>query len=100
MGSLVNQANEAYQTWKSTNWPSDVAGWNALTTEQKMALWATEQQYQLGISDAQAIESSFYEARAEAFAAFESQKQQELAALQQLWQSKEDNDFDVDFGDE
>ena len=97
MGSLVNQANEAYQSWKSANWPSDVAGWNALTTEQKMNLWATEQQYQLGIADARAIEESFYEARAEVFAAFEAQKQQELAALQQLWQSKEDNDFDVDY---
>ena len=100
MGSLVNQANEAYQSWKEANWPSDVAGWNALTTEQKMNLWVTEQQYQLGIADAQAIESSFFEARAEVFAAFEAQKQTELAALQQLWQSKEDNDFDVDYGDE
>ena len=100
MGSLVNAAQTAYNDWKSANWPTDVAGWNALTDAQKLTLWATEQQYQLGIADAQAIESSFYEARAEAFAAFESQKQQELAALQQLWQSKEDNDFDVDFGDE
>ena len=97
MGSLVNQANEAYQSWKEANWPSDVAGWNALTTEQKMNLWATEQQYQLGIADAQAIEESFFEARAETFAAFEAQKQTELAALQQLWQSKEDADFDVDY---
>jgi len=100
MGSLVNQANEAYNTWKAANWPTDVAGWNALTTEQKMELWATEQQYQLGIADARAIEESFYEARSEAFAAFESQKQQELVALQQLWQSKEDADYDVDYGDE
>ena len=100
MGSLVNKANEAYNTWKAANWPTDVAGWNALTTEQKMELWATEQQYQLGIADARAIEESFYEARSEAFAAFESQKQQELVALQQLWQSKEDNDFNVDYGDE
>jgi len=98
MGSLVSQAQEAYQTWKAANYPSDVAGWNALTVEQKMNLWATEQQYQLGISDARAIEESFYEARSAAFAQFESQKQQELVALQNLWQAKEDNGlYDVDY---
>ena len=97
MGSLVNAAQTAYNEWKAANWPSDVAGWNALTTEQKMNLWATEQQYQLAISDAQAIETSFYEARADVFAQFEATKQSELAALQQIWQSKEDNDFDVDY---
>ena len=97
MGSLTQSAQEAYNTWKTANWPADVAGWNALTTEQKMELWATEQQYQLGISDAQAIESSFYEDRNAAFATFEAQKQQEFVALQNLWQAKEDNGFDVDY---
>lgn len=98
MGSLVTAAQAAYNTWKGANWPSDVAGWNALTTEQKMELWAIEQQYQLGISDAQAIESSFYEARSAAFAAFEAQKQQEFVALQNLWQAKEDDGpYDVDY---
>ena len=98
MGSLVNQANEAYQTWKSANWPSDVAGWNALTDAQKLTLWATEQQYQLGISDARAIEESFFEARSAAFASFESTKQQEFVALQNLWQAKEDDGpYDVDY---
>ena len=96
MGSLVNAATEAYNSWKTANWPADVAGWNALTTEQKMELWATEQQYQLGISDARAIEESFFEARSDAFAVFEAQKQQEFVALQNLWQSKEDAGFDVD----
>ena len=96
MGSLVTAAQAAYNTWKGVNWPSDVASWNALTTEQKMELWAIEQQYLLGISDAQAIETSFYEARAEVFAAFEAQKQQEFVALQNLWQGKEDAGFDVD----
>lgn len=98
MGSLVNQATEAYNTWKAANYPSDVAGWNALTTEQKMNLWSTEQQYQLGISDARAIEESFYEARTAAFAQFEATKQQEFVALQNLWQSKEDDGpYDVDY---
>ena len=98
MGSLVNQATEAYNTWKTANWPTDVAGWNALTDAQKLALWSTEQQYQLGISDARAIEESFYEARSAEFAAFEAQKQQEFVALQNLWQAKEDNGpFDVDY---
>ena len=98
MGSLVNQATEAYNNWKSTNWPADVAGWNALTDAQKLALWSTEQQYQLGISDARAIEESFFEARSDAFAQFEAQKQQEFVALQNLWQSKEDDGpFDVDY---
>ena len=62
MGSLVTAAQVAYNTWKEANWPADVAGWNALTDAQKLALWSTEQQYQLGISDARAIEESFYEA--------------------------------------
>lgn len=97
MGYLVNQATEAYNTWKNANWPTDVSAWNALTTEQKMELWATEQQYQLGIADARAIEESFYEARTAAFEAFEATKRTELSALQTLWQSKEDNDFDVDY---
>lgn len=100
MGSLVNQATEAYNTWKSANMPTDVAGWNALTDAESLALQKTEQTYKQAIEDARLIEESFYEARSAAFAAFESQKQQELVALQQLWQSKEDNGFDVDYGDE
>ena len=75
----------------------DVAAWNALTTEQKMTLWGSEQMYLLAVSDAQAIEESFYEARADAFTQFEAQKQSEFVALQTLWQSKEDADYDVDY---
>lgn len=97
MGSLVNQATEAYNSWKAANWPSNVTEWNALTDAEKLALWSTEQLYQLGIADAQAMESSFFEARASVFAAFEATKQSEFAALQTLWQSKEDNGFDVDY---
>ena len=98
MGSLVSQAQEAYNSWKAANYPSDVAGWNALTDTQKLALWSTEQQYQLGISDARAIEESFFEARTAAFAQFEATKQQEFVALQNLWQVKEDNGpYDVDY---
>jgi len=100
MGSLVNQATEAYNTWKSANMPTDVTAWNALTDAESLALWKTEQTYKQAIEDARLIEESFYEARSAAFAAFESQKQQELVALQQLWQSKEDADYDVDYGDE
>ena len=100
MGSLVNATQTTYNEWKAANWPSNVTAWNALTTEQKMALWGSEQMYLLAVSDAQAIESSFYEARAEAFAQFEATKQSEFSALQALWQSKEDNGFDVDYGDE
>ena len=99
MGSLVNQATQAYNEWKTANWPTDVSGWNALTDAQKLTLWATEQQYQLGISDAQAMESSFYEARTYVFEQFEATKRSELSALQTLWQQKEDNGFDVDFGE-
>ena len=40
---------------------------------------------------------SFFEARSDAFAQFEATKQSEFSALQVLWQSKEDNDFDVDY---
>lgn len=100
MGSLVTAAQTAYNDWKSANWPTDVSAWNALTTEQKMTLWGSEQMYLLAVSDAQAIESSFFEARSEAFAQFEAQKQSEFVALQTLWQSKEDADYDVDYGDE
>lgn len=96
MGSLVNQAQTAYNTWKSENWPTDVTTWNALTDAQKMALWSSEQMYKLAISDAQLIESSFYDARTEAFAQFEAIKQTEFVALQQLWQSKEDAGYNVD----
>ena len=100
MGSLVTAAQTAYNDWKSANWPTDVSAWNELTDAEKITLWGSEQMYLLAVSDAQAIESSFYEARAEAFAQFEATKQSEFSALQVLWQSKEDNDFDVDYGDE
>ena len=97
MGSLVTQAQSAYNTWKSENTPTDVSGWSELTDAEALALWRTEQTYLQAISDAQAIETSFYEARTEAFAAFEATKQSEFAALSSLWQSKEDNDYDVDY---
>ena len=100
MGSLVNQATETYNTWKVANWPSDVTAWNALTDAEKLALWSNDQMYQLAVADARLIEESFYEARSQAFSQFEATKQSEFAALQTLWQSKEDNGFDVDFGDE
>ena len=100
MGSLINQATEAYNTWKSANMPTDVTAWNALTDAESLALWKTEQTYKQAIEDARLIEESFYEARSAAFSAFEATKQSEFVALQQLWQSKEDNDFDVDYGDE
>ena len=97
MGSLINQATEAYNTWKSANMPTDVTAWNALTDAESLALWKTEQTYKQAIEDARLIEESFYEARSAAFTAFEATKQSEFVALQQLWQSKEDNDFDVDY---
>ena len=96
MGSLVSQAQEAYNDWRADNWPADVTEWTELTDEEKMALWGSEQMYLLAVSDAQAIESSFYEARAEAFATFEATKQSGFSALQVSWQAKEDAGFDVD----
>ncbi len=100
MGNLVSQAQTAYNTWKSANMPTDVTAWNALTDAESLALWKTEQTYKQAIEDARLIEESFYEARSAAFAAFEATKQAEFVALQQLWQSKEDADYDVDYGDE
>ena len=38
MGSLINQATEAYNTWKSANMPTDVTAWNALTDAALLAL--------------------------------------------------------------
>lgn len=96
MGSLVSQAQTAYNEWKATNWPTDMSAWNALTTEAKIALWGSEQMYLLAISDAQAIEESFFAARTEAFAQFEAIKQTEFVALQNSWQAKENAGFDVD----
>ena len=97
MGNLVNNAQAAYTAWSTANKPVDVAGWNALTSEQALALWKDEQMYLAAIADAQSIETSFYEARSAAFAAFEATKQSEFAALQNSWQAKEDNGFDVDY---
>ena len=100
MGNLVSQAQTAYNTWKSANMPTDVTAWNALTDAESLALWKTEQTYKQAIEDARLIEESFYEARSAAFSAFEATKQSEFVALQQLWQAKEDADYDVDYGDE
>lgn len=100
MGKLISDAQTAYNAWAAANKPTDVEGWTTITSEQALNLWKTEQTYLAAIEDARLIETSFYEARSAAFTAFEATKQSEFVALQQLWQSKEDNDFDVDYGDE
>ena len=85
MGSLVQQAQRAYATWKAANSPADVSEWAALSDAEALALWRSEQLYLAAISDAQAIEDAFYAARAAA-----------RAALQASWQSKEEAGYDVD----
>ena len=96
MGNLVNKAQTAYNEWKSSN-PASITDWQNATDVEIAALFRQEQIYQQAIHDAKSIESSFYAARTEAFAALEQQQVMARTALQNLWQSKEDNDFDVDY---
>lgn len=98
MGSLINQATEAYNSWKTENRPTDVSGWTDLTDTEALALWRTEQQYLAAIEDARLIEESFYAARTQAFADLEATQLAARTALQNSWQAKEDNGFDVDYG--
>lgn len=99
MGNLVTQAAQAYETWKATNYPSDIAGWDTLTDTQVSELFRNDRKYQQAISDAQTIEDAFFEARDEAFATFEQNYQTERSALATLWQEKENADYDVDYED-
>ena len=99
MGNLITLAQQAYDTYKATM-PTSIADWDKATDAEISALFREEMKYKQAIEDARLIEESFYDARTEAFAAFEAAKQSEFVALQQLWQAKEDNDFDVDYGDE
>ena len=95
MGNLITLATQAYDTYKATM-PTSIADWDEATDAEIAALFREEMKYKQAIADAQLIEESFFEARAEAFAQFEATKQSEFVALQQSWQTKEDAGFDVD----
>jgi len=97
MGSLVQTAQAAYDTWAAENLPTTTEAWVLLTDAQVISLYRTQGQLKQAIVDAQAKETIFYTSRSEAFAAFEAKKQSELVALQILWQAKEDNGFDAEF---
>lgn len=99
MGNLITLATQAYDTYKATM-PTSIADWDKATDAEIAALFREEMKYKQAIEDARLIEESFYEARSAAFTAFEAAKQSEFVALQNLWQSKEDADYDVDYGDE
>lgn len=90
---LVTAAQSAYDSWKAANMS---VAWSSITDAEALALWKQEQIYKQAIVDAIAIEEAFFAARSEAFAAFEATKRSELAALQQLWQAKEDAGFNID----
>lgn len=97
MGNLVTQAQSAYETWKTKNYPSDIAGWDTLTDSQVSELFRNDRKYQQAIADAQSIEDAFIEARGEAFTTFEQNYQTQRSALATLWQEKENADYDVDY---
>ena len=94
MGSLVTAAEAAYQTWKDSN-PSSIAEWDSLTDADIANLFRGHQKYQQAIEDAKAIEQSFYDARAQAFADFEAGWNAARIALQQTWQGYENNMFTI-----
>lgn len=89
MGKLVDDVMSAYSTWKASK---DVTAMNESELTQYNL---TDLKFNKAITDAQALETAFYAARSEAFEAFESQKRNELAALQSVWQGYEDNDMTV-----
>lgn len=95
MGNLVAATQAAYESWKATN-PSSIGQWDELSDAQVSALFREDQKYQQAIRDAQAIETSFYEARTAAFAELEASHVAARVALATAWQTKEDAGFDVD----
>ena len=89
MGSLVNQAQTAFDTWKSSK---DVTTMN----ESELSAYnVTVLKFQKAIEDATAIETAFYAARSEAFEALDANYQSTRSALQTTWQGYEDNNFTV-----
>ena len=89
MGTLLQSVQTAYSNWRSSK---DVTLMNeSELTEYNM----TVIKFEKAITDATAVEAAFYEAKAEAFAAFNATKEGEYAALATLWQGYEDNDMTV-----
>jgi len=97
MGSLVQAAQTAYQEWKDTN-PASITDWQSMTDAEVAAMFRQDQVYQQAIKDAQAIEDSFYAARTQAFADFESAHVAARSALQTTWQGYEDDMFTIPAG--
>lgn len=97
MGSLVTAAQAAYQAWQESK-PSSIGGWDDLTDAEIASLFRDEQKYLQAIADAQMIEQSFYDARAQAFADYEATCTNGRVALQTAWQSYEDDMFTIPAG--
>jgi len=89
MGKLVSDVTAAYNAWAVSK---DISTLN----ESELGQYnLTKLKFEKAIQDASAVESAFYEARSEAFAALEAEHQGERAALQTLWQGYEDNNMEV-----
>jgi len=89
MGKLVNDVNSAYSAWKASK------NVTAMNESELTTYNLTDLKFQKMISDAQALESAFYAARSEAFAALEAEQVTARTALQTLWQGYEDNNMVV-----
>lgn len=85
MGSLVEQTQSVYDSWK--------AGRDLTTISD--ADGAIRDKFLAALDDAALIESTFYAARDEEFAALETQYQADRAALATLWQARENATFDT-----
>lgn len=94
MGSLVTAAQAAYQGWKDSN-PASIEDWQGMTDAEIAALFRDDQMYQQAVRDAQSIEESFYDARTQAFADYESTCNNGRIALQGVWQGYEDNMYTI-----
>lgn len=89
MGTLVTAVQAAYDTYKASK---NVTSMNeSELTEYNL----TCLKFDTNLEKATAIETAFYAARDEAFAAYESQYQTGRAALATTWQGFENNNFTV-----
>lgn len=104
--SAVDAAQSALDLFyedQLTRLPNQEA-WNTLTQEQQINEWNAEGALKFtlrvakkALSDEQTRRENFYTARTQAILLFDTQKATERTALIELWQQKEDNNFNTEY---
>jgi len=93
-----------YKSWKQQTAEQYADKWSQLPKETKEQIKDKELEYRLKLEnlnqkleEEQNKKEQFYEARRQAFADLEERHKQEKKELQELWQAKENNGFDINY---